>query len=170
MPLAPAPDGFPDAEALDPARLAPAMDRSDRTGRHVVLADPAGEHRLWLLPAPPGRGLAVVLPRDRTFRVRLESALRLHRRLDGRPAGPAPRGWRLTRNQRRRYALMLNAVDGRLAGASYRAIAVALIDQDLAELPARDWKVSSARAQVQRLVAEGLANVDGGYRDILAGA
>lgn len=64
---------------------------------------------------------------------------------------------------------MLRAIDGRLAGASYREIAAVLLDPTVANLPARDWKGSAAHSRVYRLVKDALAFIHGGYRKLLRG-
>ena len=147
-----------------------SVSRHDGEALQVVLDDIAGEHRLWLPDIADGQGLAVLIPLDPTFGVRLESAARFHRRLSGVPSGPLPRRWRLTARQHRRYALMLRAFDLREAGATYRDIAVALIDVGAAKLPAREWKTASARAAAIRLVADARLLTQGRYRKLLRGA
>ena len=68
--------------------------------------------------------------------------------------------------KRRRLVAMLRALDGRLAGASYRDIALALLDAEAAHWPAREWKSSAARSHVIRLVADAFALMNGGYRQL----
>lgn len=168
--LAAAPDSF---ERTLPVALegiaTVAADYTTDDGRHVVLADPTGEHRVWQCEGGPGSKLAVVVPLDMDFAVRLDSARRFFRCLCGHPTGPAPKRWRLTQLQRLRLALMLRALDGHLAGATYRVIASVLFDPALAAMPARDWKCSSWRAQTMRLVRDGVATMNGGYRRLLHG-
>lgn len=139
-------------------------------GRYLVLADPTGDHRLWLPePAAMAGRLALHLPLDEHLPLRLASARRLYHRLNGRPGGPMPPAWRLTPARRRRLILMLRALDGHLAGATYRDIAAALLDPDSAQLPARLWKTDSTRARAIRLVADAVALMRGGYRTLLRG-
>lgn len=165
-----APEGFADARTIDPAALARLLaDRLSEDGRHVVLEDAAGEHRLWLRDTTPGRRMAVLIPLDRDFWTRLASLLRFHRRIFGRSPGPPPRGWRLTPYRQRRLELMLRALDLNLAGATYREIAVALGEQDAAEMSAAEWKGSRERAYVIRLVASATRMMNGGYRTLLRG-
>lgn len=111
----------------------------------------------------------MLIPFDGDFRLRLEGALRLHRRFLGEPAGPPPRGIELTTLQRRRLILMVHAFDGRSAGATYREIAVVLLDPEVAHLPARDWKGSPAHSYVFRLVRDAGFLVGGGYLRLLRG-
>lgn len=150
--------------------MAPVLaEHNGAEGHHVILDDPDGTHQLWYLNTDTGQKLAVLLPLDADFRLRAMAAMRLHRRLMGLPAGSPPRGWCLTSPQRRRLILMLNALDAHLAGASYRDIAIALIEPSVADLPRSDWKDSAARALAIRLVTEGVANMNGGYRKLLRG-
>ena len=168
--LAAAPDSFAGVWSVDLDGIATvAAECFADDGRHVVLADPTGEHHVWQFGDTPDHKLAVVIPLDPDFLLHLDAARRFFRRLRGGSAGPPPKRWRLTALQRTRLVLMLRALDGHLEGASYRAIAVALFDSDLATMPARDWKCSSWRAQTMRLVRDGVATMNGGYRRLLHG-
>ena len=144
-------------------------DRQGADGRHLILADPEGDHRVWLAGADSGQPLAVVLPLDGDFRLRLEGALRLHRHLSGERAGPPPRRLDLTSMQRQRLILMLRAFDGHIAGASYREIAAVLLDPAIRAMTARDWKVSAPHSRVYRLVKDAFALVNGGYLKLFRG-
>ncbi len=62
---------------------------------------------------------------------------------------------------------MLQALDLHLAGANYRAIAVALGEADASVLSATEWKVSRARSATIRLVRAAIAMMNGGYRKLL---
>lgn len=167
--LAPVPKGF------DAVRIAfleaeqPQRTHNGPDGRHILIDDPAGPLQLWCLETDYRQQLGVLIPLDADFRLRLAAAQRLHRRLNGLPAGPLPRGWRLTAMQRRRFVLMLRALDGHLEGASYREIARVLLDAEAARWPASAWKSSAARSQVIRLVTEATAIMNGGYRKLLRG-
>ncbi|HXZ15346.1 MAG TPA: DUF2285 domain-containing protein [Roseiarcus sp.] len=95
------------------------------------------------------------------------SLVRFQQRLAGRAPGPPPRSWLLTRRHRRRLILMIRALDGHLADASYREIAHALYG---AEAVARyAWKTSSIRGQTIRLVQDAVRMMRGGYRKLLRG-
>ena len=63
------------------------------------------------------------------------------------------------------WSLALRALDARLAGASYRAIAEALFDPG--RLTSEPWKTSSLRDTVIRLARTGFAMTRGGYRNLL---
>lgn len=163
-----APDGFASANPVDPRALGALLaDATGIDGRHVVVADAGGEHRLWLRDATPGRPLAAIVPLDRDFVTRIASLLRFHRRVVGRAAGPLPRGWPLTAYRLARLDLMLRALDLREDGATYRQIAVALGRDSDARLPATEWKMSAARSFVVRLVRDATAFASGDYRKLL---
>ena len=113
------------------------------------------------------RRLAALLPLDDDFRLRVLSLIRFQRRLVGRASGPPPKAWLITRRHRRRLILMIRALDGHLAEASYREIAHALYG---AEAVARyAWKTSSIRGQTIRLVQDAVRMMRGGYRRLLRG-
>lgn len=163
-----APEGFATAAPVDPRALgALLVEHAGIDGLHVIVADAAGEHRLWLREATPGRQLAAIVPLDKDFLTRIASLLRFHRRLLGRAAGPLPRGWPLTAYRLARLDLMLRALDLRDGGATYREIAIALGRDEAAGLSASDWKMSSARSFVVRLVRDGIAMMNGNYRKLL---
>jgi hypothetical protein len=163
-----APDGFGTANAVDPLMLGALLaDQSGIEGRHVVVADPDGEHSLWLRDPIPGQPLAAIIPLDKDFTTRVTSLLRFHRRLFGKQSGPPARGWPISRYRQARLTMMLQALDLRMSGASYRQIAVALGRKDDAELPATEWKTSAGRSFVIRLVRDATALMNGDYRKLL---
>lgn len=144
-------------------------DRWDGAARHLVLADREGDQYLRLTDANSRCGLAIVLPLDAVFDVRVEAALRFARRLHGRSAGPLPRGLGLTAQRRARLILLLHTLDFRLTGAGRREIATALLDAEAASLPAVEWKSSATRRKANRLIKDAVALMNGGYRTLLAG-
>lgn len=163
-----APDGFDGAQSVDPHALgALLVDEAGIDGRHVVVADDAGDHWLWLRDPTPGRPLAAVVPLDKDFVTRMTSLLRFHRRLFGKEPGPPPRGWPLSAYRLARLDLMLRALDLHEAGATYREIAVALGRDNDAKLPATEWKMSAGRSFVIRLVRDATAMMNGDYRKLL---
>lgn len=163
-----APAGYTGAKAIDPLALGALLaDRAGIDGRHLVVADAAGEHRLWLRDPTPGRPLAAIIPLDRDFGTRIASLLRFYRRLFAKRSGPLPRGWPLTAYRRARLELMLRALDLRMDGATYREIAIALGKDEVARLSATEWKSSAARSFVYRLVRDGTAMMNGDYRKLL---
>ena len=142
-----APDGFETAASVDPLALGALLaDLAGIDGRHVIVADAAGEHRLWLREVRiPGQPLAAVVPLDKDFhhphrqlvcaftavcsaRRQGPSAalLAAHSVPDGAPRPDAPR-----------------ARPARRTGATYRQIAVELGREEAARLPATEWKISA---------------------------
>ncbi|NDV89225.1 DUF2285 domain-containing protein [Aurantimonas aggregata] len=136
-------------------------------GSAVVLPDAGGNHELIVGANDPTQPLAVMLPLDANFHIRVEAALRLHRRLFGRAAGPLPRALTLTPRHRLRLVRMVRALDGQSSGASYREIAAVLFETH--QQSATEWKTSSIRAQTIRLVKDAETMVRGGYLRLLAG-
>ena len=144
---------------------AQAPGQSDSQGSHFVHTLKNGERlqilRLGGLGAD--EGAAAVIPLGPEGFDRLEAVARLLSSLHGRAI---PADTRLTRQQRQRARRMLQAVDGRLSGASYREIAATLFGApDLADEP---WKTSSRRFATMELVRGGLAMIAGGYRRLLS--
>lgn len=135
----------------------------------MVFVDPEGDQYLWLSEAESRRGLALILPLDAAFDLRIEAAVRFSRRLRGRPAGPLPRALDLTPQHRIRLIQLLHTLDFRLAGAGPREIAAALLDAKAATLPAIEWKSSATRRKANRLITDSLALMNGGYRKLLRG-
>lgn len=142
-------------------------DHAGLDGRHIIVGDAAGEHRLWLRDPTPGRPLAAIVPLDKDFVTRIVTLLRFHRSLLGKSPGPQPRGWPLTAYRLARLDLMLHALDLRLDGATYRQIAAALGRADEAQLSATEWKISAARSFVVRLVRDATAMMNGDYHKLL---
>ncbi|MPT48326.1 MAG: DUF2285 domain-containing protein [Sphingobium sp.] len=163
-----APPGFRSANLSDISALGtPRADANTPNGRHLVIADPNGEHRLWVYASAHGRSIAAIIPFDADFDTRITSLLRFHRHLLGHPSGSLPRGWALTPYRRDRLLRMIRAFDLKQAGASYRAIAIALDSDEAAVLSATEWKLSSTRSWTIRLVRAARMMVNGGYRKLL---
>jgi len=136
--------------------------RAAQDGEHLILGAGRNEHQLWL-PDPPieGSSLAAIIPLDDATPERAEAVLRFRRHAAGRGARNDP-----TKNHSRRRAdLTLRALDGRLSGASYRAIAECLFGP--ARVAAEPWKSASVRDATIRLVRNGVALMQGGYRKFL---
>lgn len=133
-------------------------------GWHAIVALGGAKHRLWLTELPPsGSSLAVDLPFDGSFEVRLLAAHRFWLALERRPIGPPP--LTLPILTRRRLILALRAVDGSLEGHSYREIAQGLFGKH--RIPDRGWKTDHLRSRTIRLVRAGLRLMRGGYRALL---
>lgn len=132
-----------------------------------MLREHGGNRQLWTLAdAQPTAPLAAVIPFDAHLPQRIEATLQLWQWLTGSAPPPvAP----LTAQQRRRLILMLRALDGWQARASYREIAAMLLDQQVRSQSRRDWLTSPRRAQIIRLVRDAVRRMRGGYRDLLSG-
>jgi len=133
-------------------------------GWHALLRMRGTEHRLWLKrPLLTTSTYAVELPLDGDFEMRAHAAHRLWRALNGRPPGPPFHA--LSSQRRQRLALALRALDARMDGNTYRAIADVLFGAE--RVPERAWKTHDLRNRTIRLVQSGFALMRGGYRDLL---
>jgi hypothetical protein len=109
-----------------------------------------------------GGPLIVALAYDEHLRLRVRAVDALERLTAGRP----PPKSHLTAAQVQRLHRCLSALDGDLAGESYRDIAARLFG---ASAVAREpWKTASVRASI-RLVQAGRALMNGGYLKLLRG-
>lgn len=153
------------ADASNVSRLTPAFRRVVAEGEYWLLN--GVEDRLAAVLVDGARAntpTAAVIPLDANFLARAVAAARLWRIATGRPSRRAPD--RLTQHQRRRLALALRALDGRLAGETYRDIAGALFGA--ARVPAGPaWKTHDLRDRTIRLVRTGLDLMRGGYLELL---
>jgi hypothetical protein len=107
--------------------------------------------------------IAVLIPLDQLFDIRVASALRLWRGLTGRTPGPDVGV--LTPERRNRLVLALRALDGRLEHATYPEIAAVLFDSE--PISKRDWISHELRDQTGRIVRLGFSMMRGGYRRLL---
>jgi hypothetical protein len=164
--LVAAPDNFDDARRVAPGDLdTPSAFVQCGDDRHLVIRDPQGDHRLWLPGVKINDRLAGLIPLDDTFGLRVAGLTRFHHRLSGASSGPLPTPWDMTRRHRQRLGLMVRALDGHLASASYREIADALYGREAITRYA--WKTSSIRGQTIRLVKDAIRMMKGGYRKLL---
>ncbi|GLQ12538.1 hypothetical protein GCM10007913_44710 [Devosia yakushimensis] len=145
------------SELRDPAA------QPDDQGEHMVFTVGKQAIRLLRLPgAPAGTALAALVPLDADGFDRIDAIDRLLRALQGRTV---PDDRRLTPQQRRRHRQMLQATDGRLNGASYRDVAIAMFGPR--RVAAEPWKTSPLRATIIGLVHGGRVMIAGGYRQLL---
>ncbi|MGL3104763.1 DUF2285 domain-containing protein [Bradyrhizobium sp. BR 1432] len=139
--------------------------RQAADGWHAVLRIHGTQHHLWLKQAQRlGAAYAIELPiLDPDFEIRAHASIRLWRAINGRsPRRPIDQ---LSAHRRKRLALTLRALDGRMDGISYRAIAEVLFGPR--RISEQAWKTHELRSRVIRLVRSGFALMRGGYRALL---
>jgi hypothetical protein len=136
--------------------------RDAEDGAHLLIRDDAISHQIWLIDPPSGATpLVALISLDATAPQRADATLRFWRCIaHGRPRTPPSSLRRVDR-----LVSALRALDARLAGASYRAIAETLFDPTL--LTSEPWKTSPLRDTVIRLTRSGFAMMRGGYRNLL---
>jgi hypothetical protein len=173
-----APPGFTGA-AIPPLESAgaPLVDRMLGDGRHLVLADADGPHRIWLR-APAAHGpLACLVPWDDALGQRLNAARRLERRLANEGAATPGGARRPTAFQRRRLGLLLDIVDALDPQPRHQSqpprqpttyeIAFRFVYPRMTIGRGAEWKSSSERRRTQRLIKEAYALVESGYLRLL---
>jgi hypothetical protein len=150
-------------DASSPSEIDITFMRENSIGHHAVHVTEALTSHLILLPGTqPDAPLAVLIPLDDSSPDRIEALTRLWQSLQRRTAIPDTR---ITAQRRRRLRLMIQAIDGRNNGASYRQIANVIYGETrVADHP---WKTSALRDSTIGLVKDGLALVAGGYRQLL---
>jgi len=150
------------APAAGPGVLAT---RQATDGVDAILTAEGGEHRLWLPePLSDGAPMAALIVLDDDTPRRVDAVLRLWRHLRRKPGNARQK---LTVQQRQRLILSLRALDGHLAGASYRTIATVLFGH--ARLAGEPWEASSIRDRTIRLVRGGVRLMRHGYHALLRG-
>jgi len=136
-----------------------------------TLANVVNEHLIEIHSArfrfhydgPVPRSPAVILPLDQLLSLRIAEVVRLSRSLAGRDPGRSSA--QLSKPQKNRHILALQAIDGRREGASYRVIAHALFGAQ--EVSQRGWKTHDLRDRTIRLVRFGMGMMQDGYRRLL---
>jgi hypothetical protein len=150
--------------SLDLNALSGGEIRHAPDGWHALLRMRGAEHRLWLKQPPLITSTyAVELPLDGDFEMRAHAAHRLWRALNGKASGPPFHT--LSSQRRQRLALALRALDARMDGNTYRAIAEVLFGAT--RIPERAWKTHDLRNRTIRLVQSGFALMRGDYRELL---
>ena len=110
-----------------------------------------------------GAPLSIELPLDANSDIRLQAAHRFWCAIEGRRLGAPPLA--LSVQRRRRFVLMMRALDARMAGHNYRDIAEVLFGEE--RVLTRSWKDHDLRSLTIRLVKNGAALMRGGYRALL---
>ena len=149
---------------LDWSLLANGEFRHGPDGWHAIVPLAGAIHRLYLT-GMPGKGslVSVELPLDANFDIRMQAANRFWSAMEGRRLGTAPLA--LSSQRRRRFILIMRALDAWLAGNSYREIAEGLFGKE--RILGRSWKDHDLRSLTIRLVQSGIALMRGGYRALL---
>jgi hypothetical protein len=133
-------------------------------GWHGVLQKRGTEHRVWFVDKPDlQEAYAAQIPFDDRLEARAHAATRLWLALTGR--SPTPLFGDLPPQRKSRLLQSLQALDGHLAGADYRDIAIVLFGR--ASVPDRGWNGHDLRSKTIRLVQTGKKLMSGGYRDLL---
>lgn len=146
----------------EPTILPEGTIRYAHDGLHHLLGA-GGQRRLQALQSDPDNDVLVaIVPLDQDGFARLDAVFRLLAQLHGRVV---PADKRLTRQKRLRAKRMLQAYDGRRAGASYREIAEMVFQR--ARFARDDWQSAPERFVVMRLLSEAESMVDGGYLRLL---
>ena len=149
---------------LDLTMLRSGELRHAADGWHAILPLGGTNHRLWLQELPAsGSSIAVELQFDSDFGTRSQAAFRFFSALERRPLGPSLLP--LSVQRRQRTILAMRALDGWLAGNSYRDIATGLFGRQ--RLPERGWKTHDLRNRTIRLVQTGISMMRGGYHALL---
>lgn len=157
-----APSGFAAAPLPDLDELATLVAEAE-DGRHALVADDGGDHRLWVPEERDFAATAIVIPRDRYFLWRVRNAMRLHLMLEGKQSHGWPREQRLTPFQLHRAALMLRVWDGVQSGASRRHVASVVLNGEAETLRAIDWHNAPERRRLARLLKAARGAIEGGY-------
>jgi hypothetical protein len=152
------------ARPLDLSKLCSADFRQASDGWHAVVRLGGQAHRLWLQRLP-ARGTPIVLELmlDADFDLQCDAAHRLWSALE-QPALRLAHS-EVTSQRRRRLILAMRALDGRVEGNSYRAIAENLFGST--RMPERGWKTHDLRNRTIRLVHTGTLLTNGGYLALL---
>jgi hypothetical protein len=153
------------ADASPIGALTPAFTRRAVDGEYWFVNDRHDRLPTVLIDgANAATPAAVVIPLDADFAARADAALHLWRAATGR-SRDRPQD-RLTPQQRRRLVLALRALDGRLAGNSYRVIAQGLFGET-PNTTGPAWKTHDLRDRTIRFCRRGLELMRGGYLDLL---
>lgn len=129
-------------------------------------------HRLWLRTDRPDVPLANLIVRDDIVDLRREAVARFDRWLGG-GALSLSSGFLPSAFQARRFTMMLDILDLLSSavdrGITTHEIARRIVYPRMAIARGSEWKSSSERRRVQRLIAQARSLMNGGYRALLAG-
>jgi hypothetical protein len=133
-------------------------------GWHGIWQADGVEHQFWLPESVQDAAAfyAVMLPMDDFMELRAHAARRFWRALKGRTPGSDFRD--IPDQLRQWHILSLRALDARLGGESYRAIAEVLLGFRGTK---EDFETDPRKNKARRLVAHGIRMMRGGYRLLL---
>lgn len=148
--------------AASPTILPTGTTRKAQDGLHHLL-DTGRQRRLQILQSDPDtNALVAIVPLDHDAFARLDAIYSLLAQLHGRKV---PVDNRLTRQKRVRAKRMLQAHDGRQAGATHRQIAEVIFQ--MPQVSRDEWQNASERFAVMALLRDARKMVDGGYLGLL---
>lgn len=133
-------------------------------GWHGIWQVDGVTHQFWLSRAPPDAAAFYATSQimDDFYELRSHAARRLWRSFKGRSPGPDFRA--MPAQLREFHILSLRALDARLRGESYRAVAEVLFGFQGSK---EDWEVDPRKNKARRLVAHGIKMMKGSYRLLL---
>jgi len=159
--VASSPDEFTEARRI--SELTPAFSRRSANGEHWLLGQEGDALPVALINgADASQPAAAVIPLDDSLPMRIEAVRCLLAAMAGGAPGRAPDA--LTAQQRRRLGLILRALDGQLAGCSYREIAEVLYG---CASNGAGWKSHDLRGRTIRLCRRGIDFMSGEYLNLL---
>lgn len=136
--------------------------KSAEDGTHLIVRDKNYCFQLFLLAtADLGDALQANIPFDDIAGTRCEAVNRFYRFLIGETPAKMPRRC----GMRAKYPHALQALDGCIAGATYREIAEVLFGA--ARIEQESWKTSTLRSSTIRLVKLAEDLMRGGYKELL---
>lgn len=148
------------------------IDHHCEAGRHLVIETGGVRHRLLVIRPDCLQYNGFLLPDDAVLQARMAALSSFHRWQHSRGSFAPPRYLRPTGYQRLRLDQMLQVLDllvpdsGKHLGL--RSLAKQILRVDAKNDRAIDWKTSSTRRQVQRLIAGARRLANDGYRELLA--
>jgi hypothetical protein len=162
IPLQPAPPEWDAASTSLATWPSDAVYRYADDGMHIIVRHGNTTHQLWLIDPPREPSpMVAIIPLDATAPQRASAASCFWRTIcPTRPRKPRHRV-----SSGKRLVAALRALDGHLAGASYRAVAETLFGPD--RDASHPWKTAPVRDRVIRLTRSGLDLMRGGYRKLL---
>jgi hypothetical protein len=140
-----------------------SLRRDAKDGTHLMIRDGGISYQLWLIGKQrKSKPMAAFIPLDPGAAQRADATMQFWRFMTGGRPPPPPAA---PPQRVRRLVAILRALDGRLSGASYRAIAEALFGPD--RVASEPWKTAPVRDTVIRLARAGFALMRNDYRKLL---